>query len=167
MPGRISRFPHSEGGERVELTWDTLFRNSSQPTHNMVFSPVDSLNKAMLKGEGASVPAAKYSFVWSGQNAMEDTIPILEIIQWRCLELKTREPKEGAPTFQAVLRLLRRCCVKPCPFVVTWSVNVEHLDCVFESAIYPMESSSIRKWITQKIPTRAEYLVALTLNERE
>jgi len=42
----------------------------------MVFSPVDSLNKAILKLEGVNVPAAKYSFVWSGQNAMEDTIPI-------------------------------------------------------------------------------------------
>ena len=42
----------------------------------MVFSPVDSLNKAILKLEGIKVPAAKYSFVWSGQNAMEDMIPI-------------------------------------------------------------------------------------------
>ena len=41
----------------------------------MGFSAVDSLNKAMLKLEGANVPVAKYSFVWSGQNAMEDIIP--------------------------------------------------------------------------------------------
>jgi hypothetical protein len=46
----------------------------------MVFSAVDSLNKAMLKLEGANVPAAKYSFVWSGQNAMEDTIPISKFV---------------------------------------------------------------------------------------
>ena len=32
----------------------------------------------MLKVEGVSVPAAKYSFVWSGQNAMEDMIPVCE-----------------------------------------------------------------------------------------
>ena len=43
----------------------------------MVLSPVDSLNKAILKLEGVRVPAAKYSFVWSGQNAMEDMIPIV------------------------------------------------------------------------------------------
>ena len=46
----------------------------------MVFSPVDSLNKAMLKLKGVKVPAAKYSFVWSGQNAMEDMIPILLMV---------------------------------------------------------------------------------------
>jgi len=44
----------------------------------MVFFPVDSLNRAMLNVEGVSVPAAKYSFVWSGQNAMEDMIPVCE-----------------------------------------------------------------------------------------
>ena len=44
----------------------------------MVFSPVDSLNKAILKLEGVNVPATKYSFVWSEQNAMEDTIPVFK-----------------------------------------------------------------------------------------
>lgn len=44
----------------------------------MVFSPVDSLKREMLKVEGVSVPAAKYSFVWSGQNAIEDMIPVCE-----------------------------------------------------------------------------------------
>ena len=44
----------------------------------MVFFPVDSLNREMLKVEGDSVPAAKYSFVWSGQNVMEDMIPVCE-----------------------------------------------------------------------------------------
>ena len=44
----------------------------------MVLFPVDSLNREMLKVEGDSVPAAKYSFVWSGQNAMEDMIPMCE-----------------------------------------------------------------------------------------
>ena len=63
-------------GGREEFTWDVLFRSSSKPTHIMVFPPVDSLNKAMLKLEGVSVPAAKYSFVWSGQNAIEDMIPV-------------------------------------------------------------------------------------------
>jgi hypothetical protein len=78
MSEKISGFPHLGMSGRDEFTWDTLSRSSSQPTHIIVFSPVDSLNKAMLKLEGVSVPAAKYSFVWSGQNAMEDTIPVCE-----------------------------------------------------------------------------------------
>ena len=60
---------------QVESTWDTLFFSSSQPAHISVFSPVDSLKKAMLNIEGVNVPAAKYSVVWSGQNATEEMIP--------------------------------------------------------------------------------------------
>jgi hypothetical protein len=62
------------------VTWDTLFFSSSQPAHISVFSPVDSLKKAMLKIEGANVPAAKYSFVWSGQNAMDEMMPVCQIV---------------------------------------------------------------------------------------
>ena len=54
----------------------------------MAFSPVDSLNRAMLKLEGVKVPAAKYSFVWSGQNAMEDMIPRRERFSGRVCEGK-------------------------------------------------------------------------------
>lgn len=67
-----------------------LFRSPSQPTHIMVFSPVDSLNKVMLKLEGVSVPAAKYSFVRSGQNAMEDTIPVCERFSGKAQVEKSR-----------------------------------------------------------------------------
>lgn len=59
------------------VTWDTLFLSSSQPTHISVFSPVDSLHKAMLNVVGVNVPAAKYSFVWSGQNAIDEMIPVV------------------------------------------------------------------------------------------
>ena len=78
-------------GFEIEATWDTLFLNSSQPTHVSVFSPVDSLNKAMLKADGVNVPAAKYSFVWSGQNAMDETIPAH---QWFSGEVKICRPAE-------------------------------------------------------------------------
>ena len=69
-----------------EITWDTLLLNSSRPTHIRVFSPVDSLKRAMLKFEGANVPAAKYSFVWSGQNARDDMIPV----EWISKEMVVR-----------------------------------------------------------------------------
>src|SRR5258705_104034 len=106
----------------------------------MVFSPVDSLNKAMLKLEGANVPAAKYSFVWSGQNAMEDMIPVSGWFSGKARG-KTQEPREGDLTFQAVLGLLRGSRVKSRPFVVALPVHVEHLDRVFEPTVKPTEPS--------------------------
>jgi len=63
----------------------------------MVFFPVDSLNRAMLKVEGVSVPAAKYSFVWSGQNAMEDMIPVCERFSGE--KKRSCGPRGGASTF--------------------------------------------------------------------
>jgi len=59
--------------------------------------------------------------------------------------------------------------MKPRPFVVSWSVNVEHLDRIFESAVYPAKPNPPRSEnrSSQKIPTRAEYFVAFTLNDRQ
>jgi len=61
----------------------------------MVFSPVDSLNKATLKLEGVSVPAAKYSFVWSGQKVMEDMIPVCERFSGGKEDFADRAGREG------------------------------------------------------------------------
>ena len=58
--------------------------------------------------------------------------------------------------------------MKPRPFVVPWSVNIERLDRVFIPTIYSIKSSSeVRKRDIRKIPTQAEYFVALTLNDRQ
>lgn len=124
---------------QVESTWDTLLLSSSQPAHISVFSPVDSLNKAMLNIEGVSVPAAKYSVVWSGQNATEEMIPSRQSCND---EVRGRAVGQGTAilTLQTILCLFRRSCVKPRPFVVTRSVNVEHLNRVFETAIYSTKS---------------------------
>ena len=83
-------------------TWFTLFLVSSQPIHINAFSPVDSLNKAMLEGEGVNDPAAKYSVVCSGQNAMEDIIPTCR----GCVKRVGGRLNEGGVTFQTILRLL-------------------------------------------------------------
>ena len=133
----------------------------------MVFSPVDSLNKAILKLEGVNVPAAKYSFVWSGQNAMEDVIPTTEWLSGGACG-GTLGSREGDLTFQAVLGLLRRGRVKSRPFVVPFSVYVKHFDRVFEPAVEPTGPRfGVRTRPTERILTRAAYFVALVLNDRQ
>lgn len=69
---------------------------------------------------------------------MEDMIPVSEWVS----DNVPREPREEVSTFQAFLRLLRRSCVKPSPFIITRPVDIENLNRVFEPAIYPINPQS-------------------------
>ena len=58
--------------------------------------------------------------------------------------------------------------MKPRPFIITLSVDVEHLDRVFEPAVEPTRPSfEVRNRTPGRILTRVVYFVTLVLNDRQ